>query len=87
MFNKPKNLKPVPKIETMVAEKEESEQDRNSVLSDWNIPADGFTNQGFAQEQSGITGSTKKGYQICAKCLSVVPATDIKCASCGFIKK
>ncbi len=86
MFNKSKS-KPVQKIETVNPQVTETAQDRNSILSGWGVPAESFTSKDFAQEHSAVTGSTKKGYKICAKCLAVVPATDFKCPSCGFIKK
>lgn len=88
MFNKSKNLEPIPKIETAAMPHEtESILDRNSILADWNISSDGFSDKSFSQTQSGLTGSIKKGYKLCTKCLSAVPATEQKCPSCGFIKK
>lgn len=88
MFSRFKSSKAVSSNETEDIQVNEKPQDRDSVLSGWGAPAESFTDKGFSQEQtSSVTGSIKKGYKICMKCLSVVPATDSRCPSCGFIKK
>lgn len=87
MFNKSKNTKPAPKAEEVNVPVSEFDQDRNSVLSGWGAPMEAFSETKFSQDRSATTASIKKGYKICAKCLAVVPATDSKCSSCGFIKK
>lgn len=87
MFSRFKSSKAVSSNETKDVQVTENTQDRNSVLSGWGVPAESFTDKGFSQEQTYATGSVKKGYKICMKCLSVVPATETRCSSCGFIKK
>lgn len=87
MFNKPKNLKSVPRFIDEPVTEEMPHQDRNSVLSDWGVSTDSSGFQDYAYEQNRAPVPSKKGFIICPKCLSVVPATELKCISCGFIHK
>lgn len=87
MFNKPKNLKSVPRFVNEPVTEEMLHQDRNSVLSDWGVSTDASGFQEQAYEQNKVATSPKKGFVICPKCLSVVPATESRCVSCGFNQK
>lgn len=86
MFIKSKNPKTASQVGTAPLNQEFVSQDRNSVLSDWNVaPANmNFANARF--ENNPVSSANKKGYRICPKCLFVVPAAESKCVSCGYIK-